>query len=173
MIINASPLIIFGKLNKIDILIKLYKNIEISNAVYNEVVVNGIEISARDASIIKEYVDNKTIKILNLDEIHFEQANKIKSIYNIHLGEAETIALAIQLNKKEAIIDEISAREAAKAFGIRPIGSLRVLLIAYKNNLISKDGVHELINEMENSKYRFSPKVLMEFWSLFGKIKKK
>ena len=81
--------------------------------------------------------------------------------------------MAIQLNKKEAIIDEISAREAAKAFGIRPIGSLRVLLIAYKNNLIGKEEVHELINEMENSKYRFSPKVLIEFWTLFEKIKKK
>ena len=79
----------------------------------------------------------------------------------------------MQLNKKEIIIDEISAREAAKAFGIKPIGSLKVLITAYRCNLINKQDVHELINEMENSKYRFSPKVLLEFWELFEKIKKK
>jgi len=48
-----------------------------------------------------------------------------------------------------------------------------VLLIAYKNNLLNKDKVYKLVNEMENSKYRFSPQVLIEFWELFEKIKRK
>ena len=173
MIINASPLIIFGKLNKISILKKLYKNIEIVNEVYREVVLNGIEKGSRDAFIIKEHTDNSDIIVLNLDEKHIKIANKIQVIYNIDIGEAETIALALQLNKKEAVIDEASAREAAKSFGIMPIGSLRILLIAYKKLLIGKQEVNKLINEMENSKYRFSPKVLIEFWNLFGKIKRK
>ncbi|MEK6949517.1 MAG: DUF3368 domain-containing protein, partial [Nanoarchaeota archaeon] len=81
------------------------------------------------------------------------------------------IALALQLNKKEAIIDEISAREAAKALGIRPIGTLRVLLTAYKDGLIGKAEIKELVNKMEDSKYRLSPKVLIEFWDLFEKVK--
>ena len=51
MIINASPLIILGKLNKISILIKIYKNLEITNKVYEEVVLKGIEQNASDAFI--------------------------------------------------------------------------------------------------------------------------
>lgn len=172
MIINASPLIIFGKLNKINILKKLYPHIEITNEVYQEVVIKGIEKKSRDAFIIKEHIDNKDIKVIALTEKFINKAKKTQVIYNIDIGEAETIALALQLNKKEAIIDEISAREAAKAFVIKPIGSLRVLLIAYKKNLINKAEIKQLINEMENSKYRFSPKVLIEFWNLFEKIKK-
>ena len=80
--------------------------------------------------------------------------------------------MALQSNKKDIVIDEISAREAAKAFGIKPIGTLRILLIAYKNGFINEAEVKETINEMENSKYRFSPSVLIEFWNLFEKIRK-
>lgn len=172
MIVNASPLIIFGKLNKIGILIKIYKNIEITHEVYNEVVLNGIAKNSSEAFIIREHVNNKYIKILNLNYKFSNLAHNIREICNIDIGEAETIALALQLKEKEAIIDEISARKAAKAFGINPIGSLRILLIAYRNGLVSEEIIKKSINDMENSKYRFSPKVLIEFWELFEKIKK-
>ena len=172
MIINASPLIILAKINKLEILKKTYESIEIASSVYQEVVVNGLKINSRDAHIVKEQIESRNIKVLDLSSEFIKKAKKIESIYGIDIGEAETIALALQLNKKEAIIDEISAREAAKTFGIKPIGTLRVLLIAYKDGLIDKAEIKELINEMENSKYRFSPKVLIEFWDLLGKIKK-
>ena len=149
----------------------MYASIEIANEVYNEVVLRGMEQNSRDALIIKEYADNKYIKVFTLNEKHNKTADKIQLIYNLDIGEAETIALALQLNKKELVIDEIAAREAAKAFGLKPIGSLRVLLNAYKNALINKKEIKEIINEMENSKYRFSSKVLIEFLELFEKVK--
>ena len=172
MIINASPLIIIGKLNNIKILKRLYGEIEISQSVYQEVVVNGLDKNLRDAFIINEHINNKDIKIVKLEDKFIDKAKSIEAIYGIDIGEAETIALALQLNKKEAIIDEVAAREAAKAFGIKPIGTLRVLLMAYKDNLINEEEVNEIIKEMESSKYRFSPDVLIEFWNLFKKIKK-
>ena len=164
-------MIIFGKLNKISILKNLYKNIEIANGVYKETVLKGTEKKYLDAFVVKEHIDNHDIKVFKLDDKHMIFADKIQIIYNIDIGEAETIALARQLNKKEIIIDEIYAREAAKAFGIKPIGSLRVLLIAYQNHLIKMDEIYRLISEMENSKYRLSPQVLMQFWELFGRMR--
>ena len=172
MIINASPLIILSKLNKISILTKIYRNLGITNKVYEEVVLKGIEQNASDAFIVKQHIDNKEIKVFNLDKKFLDMANKIQLIYNLDIGEAETIALALQLAQKEIIIDETAAREAAKSFGIKPIGSLRVLLIAYQKNLISKKEINDLLAKMQDSKYRFSPKVLIEFWELFEKLKK-
>lgn len=172
MIINASPLIIFGKLNKISILVDIYNNIKITNKVYEEVVLKGIDQNASDAFIVKQHIDNKEIKVLNLDKKFLDVAKRIELVYNIDVGEAETIALALQLNQKEIIIDEASAREAAKSFGVRPIGSLRILLIAYQKNLIRKEEINGLITSMQDSKYRFSPKVLIEFWELLKKLKK-
>ena len=68
MIANASPLIIFAKLNKISILSKIYKNIEISSKVYEEAILKGIEQNARDAFIAKQCIDDKKIKVFNLDK---------------------------------------------------------------------------------------------------------
>ena len=172
MIINASPLIIFGKLDKISILLKIYKNLEITNKVYEEVVLRGIEQNASDAFIVKQHIENKEIKVFNLDKKFLETANKIQLIYSIDIGEAETIALALQLAQKEIVMDEAAAREAAKSFGIKPLGSLRILLIAHQKNLISKKEINDLIANMQDSKYRFSPKVLIEFWDLFKQLKR-
>ena len=172
MIINASPLIIFGKLDKISILLKIYKNLEITNKVYEEVVLRGIEQNASDAFIVKQHIENKEIKVFNLDKKFLETANKIQLIYSIDIGEAETIALALQLAQKEIVMDEAAAREAAKSFGIKPLGSLRILLIAHQKNLISKKEINDLIANMQDSKYRFSPRVLIEFWDLLEKLKR-
>ena len=172
MIINASPLILFGKINRLDILKDIYKTIEITGSVYDEVVVKGIEKNYVDAYIIKDSVEDNSIKILTLNDKSIEIAKKLQVIYSIDIGESDTIALAFQLGRKEIIIDEISARESAKSLGIKPIGSLRVLLIAYKNDLISRKEVDELLTQMINSKYRLSPNVLNEFWNLFEKMKR-
>lgn len=173
MIINASPLIVFGKLNRIGLLKKIYSTLEITKSVYEEVVIKGLEKNERDAFIIKEHADHKDILIVKLNDVFEQQAKKLSEIYGIDIGESETIALALQLNRKEVVIDEKAAREAAKAIGVKPIGSLRVLLIAFTKNLLTKAEIKGLINDMENTKYRFSPQVLIEFWNLFEKVRKK
>jgi len=113
LIINASPLILFGKINRLDILKDIYKTIEITGSVYDEVVVKGIEKNYVDAYIIKDSVEDNSIKILTLNDKSIEIAKKLQVIYSIDIGESDTIALAFQLGRKEVIIDEISARESA------------------------------------------------------------
>jgi len=149
----------------------MYKNIKISNEVYHEVTIKGIEKNLKDALIIKESINNHEIDIIKLNKEFSPIAQKIEVIYDIDKGEAETIALALQLKEKEVIIDEASAREAVKSINIQPIGSLRVLLLAYKSKFISKAEIKEILNEMENSKYRLSPKVLIEFWEILERMK--
>ncbi len=81
MIIDASPLIIFGKINKLNLLKKIYKNIKITNSVYDEVVLKGMKKNIRDAFIIREHVDKKDIEILALNDKFSKVADKIKLIY--------------------------------------------------------------------------------------------
>lgn len=163
MIINASPLIIFGKLNKLDILVKLFKNIEISNEVYNEVVIKGNQL--RDALIVNEHIKKGSIKIIKLNDKYCDMTKKIQLIFSIDFGEAETIALALQLKHKKVIIDEISAREAAKSLNITPIGTLGILLMAFKNKIVNKEEIEKIIKEMMDSKYRVGANVIIEFWN--------
>lgn len=118
-------------------------------------------------------MDNAKIKIIKLEKKHLGLADKIQYFNNIGVGESQTIALAKQLKRKELIIDESLARETAKSLGINPVGSLRVLLLAYKKSLVDEKELKEIINKMIKLKFRISASTLIRFWELFEKIKKK
>jgi len=173
LILDSSSLIVFGKLNKIDLLLKLFKEIEIAEGVYKEAIVDGLEKKFEDSLILKNYLDGGKIRIIKLENKYSELANKIQYLNNIGIGESQTIALAKQLDRKKLIIDESLAREAAKSLGLTPLGSLRILLLAYEENLLNEKGVKETINKMVKLKFRISAATLIRFWELFEKIRKR
>ena len=70
------------------------------------------------------------------------------------------------------MIDEISAREAAKSMGITPIGTLGVLLMAFKEGIVNEDEVKQIIEGMISSKYRVGAEVIIEFWESMDEIKR-
>lgn len=171
MIVDSSSLIIFGKLNKVNILLKLFDNTEIADGVYKEAIEDGLKRKLEDAILLKAYFDRGELKVIRLKDEYSQLADKIQNINNVGVGEAQTIALAKQLKRNEAIIDEALARETAKSFGLMPIGSLRVLLLAYKKNLLTENELRETVNKMIKLKFRISASTLIRFWELFEKIK--
>lgn len=173
MIVDSSSLIIFGKLNRMNILLGLFGEIEISHGVFKEAVLEGLEKKFEDSFILKSHFDKNQIKIIKLNDKYSKLADKIQELHDIGVGEAQTIALAKQLNRKELIIDESLARETAKSFGLKPIGSLRTLLLAYKRNLLNEEEVKELVNKMIKLKFRISAATFIRFSELFEKIRKK
>ena len=172
MIADSSSLIVFGKLNNVDILLRLFKNIEIPEAVCQEAILDGFEKKFEDSLILRSYLDNGKIKIVKLDKKYSELADKLQDINNLGHGESQAIALAKQLNRKELIIDESLARETAKSLVLTPIGSLKVLLLAYKENLLDEKDIKEIINKMIKLRFRISAATLIRFWELFEKMKR-
>lgn len=172
MIVNASPIIIFGKLNKLDILKKVFKKITIAKAVYDEVVENGIKINAPESLIVKDYIEKGYIDVKKLGKKWQEKANFFLKIYNqLDQGETETLALALQ-EKETVLIDERIARKIAKIHGIKARGSLWVLLEAFKQDIITEDQLKELMVEITSTKFRLSAEIINKFWFLFDKLKK-
>ena len=156
-----------------DILLKLFTRIEITEGVYREAVVGGMEKKFEDSLILKNYLDNGKIKIIRLENKYLGLANKLQYINNIGEGECQTIALAKQLDRKELIVDDYFARETAKSLGLIPMGSLRVLILAYQEGLLNEKEVKEITNKMIKLKFRLSASTLIRFWELFEKIKRK
>ena len=159
-------------MNKIDILLELFKKIEIPQAVYQEAILDGLESKFEDSLILRNYLDKGKIKVIKLENKYLELSNKVQNLNNIGIGESQAIALAKQLNRKELVIDEALAREIAKSFGLSPIGSLKVLLLAHKENLLNEKEIEETINKMIKMKFRISAATLIRFWELFEKLKK-
>lgn len=172
MILNATPLIIFGKIDKLDLLENVFGRIVICSEVYTEVVQKGIEINAPDAYLVRELIDASRIEVKELSQKGKKVYEKIKRIYKqLDKGEAETIALVLQEGEKEVLMDEDIGRKIARLHGIKPRGSLSVLILGYQNDLLNEEQVKETLRLMMHANFRVSAEVIARFWELFERIK--
>ena len=132
---NTTPILSFIKLNRMDILEKIYKEIIIPEAVYQEL----------EEGKNKYYIDilnNNWIKILKV-----RNKNLIKELEkNLDRGEAEAIALSIEISADLLLLDEKIGRKIAKEKGLKISGTIGVLLKAKKIGILK--GVKLLINEL-------------------------
>jgi predicted nucleic acid-binding protein len=54
----------------------------------------------------------------------------------LDLGEAEVVALALELGTKSVVLDDLDARRFARRSGLQPIGTLGLLLAARRAGII-------------------------------------
>ena len=93
MISNSSPLIHLTRIGKIEYLIEQVKEIIIPVAVYHEVVTLGKELNFLESFIIENYINQKKIcivKVEELDESRYPPLGK---------GELQALELARQRNE--------------------------------------------------------------------------
>jgi predicted nucleic acid-binding protein len=114
-VINASPLIFLSKINRLNVLDEIFDTLYIPKAVSEEI----------------QAVGKEQVKISNLSFELLEIFNKTAVaglLGRLHIGEAEVIIGAIEKNIDTVILDEISARNKAKQLGLKPTGTLGILL---------------------------------------------
>ena len=104
IISNSSPLILLAKINKLNLLEKLYKKINIPYEVYNEVVITGKKENYSDAALIEKYID-EFILISPIKLEHKKELEKLKKI--LGSGESEAIMLCLQEKAKLLLIDNL------------------------------------------------------------------
>jgi len=73
-------------------------------------------------------------------------------------GESEAIALAVELNAKFLVLDDLKARKIARKLGLRVVGTASVLLLAKKRGVI--DEVKPLLLELRDKGFRISDEVV-------------
>ena len=154
MISNATALICLSKINKLDLLKKLYSIIIIPSAVKKEVVIGG-----RDGYLsIYNAIKGGWIKV----------ADPRKNL-NLGLGEGENQAINLSIEKKDSIIlDDTFAIKAAKAFNIPYIRTTTVIFLAVKNKIITKPETLNTLNHLIDVGYYISTK---EYAVLISKLK--
>lgn len=124
-VINASPLILLGKLGRNDLLESLARQVIVPQAVFQEVAAGA----SGDAAM-KEALDWATPRVH--DDILIPP-----SILGWDLGAGESQVLAHCLaGGHRAVLDDGEARAAAKVHSVPLVGSLGVILRARKAGLI-------------------------------------
>jgi len=138
---NTSPLIWLAKIGKHTLLKNLFGEIIIPKRVYKEAT---LEKQSADAVLISKAIEDGWIRV---PEEKIEEADVLASVSGIHLGEAEAILLAQEL-EIELIIDEREASTTAQMFGVRPIGTIAVLLLALARDELSLNEFKECLNNL-------------------------
>ena len=127
IISNASPLIALIRVGQLDVLRQLYSEIIIPDAVWHEVVVEGADQPGAEAVSSAAWIVRRTVT--NRTFVHGLQQE-------LDAGEAEAIALAVEMNDALLLMDERLGRDTARHFDIRYTGVVGVLMEAKHQGLI-------------------------------------
>ena len=126
---DTTPLIGLASIGRFELLRKLFGEIYIPRAVYDETVVFGREKGGAKREVsgakwvkVKEVKDRLAVEVL-LDELD--------------LGEAEAIVLAREVNADWVLMDEKKGRRKLEQLGLQKIGTIGILLKAKEKGYIA------------------------------------
>lgn len=150
VVADASPLIFLGKIRRLDLIRELLgDDIHLPRAVFREVVVPGMDPIEQDA--LETFLSTCTVSTVRRPR-RFASA----------MSTADNAALTLALRRKADILlcDERVTRAMAEAEGIRPLGTLGVLLRAmHKGMLSTKESRHLIDLLIQMHSFRISVEV--------------
>jgi predicted nucleic acid-binding protein len=136
---NASLLINLSRIERLNLLHDLYNELVIPEAVWQEVVVEGTGLPGAD--VIKGAAWIKKQPVKNRELVQALQQE-------LDAGEAEAIALALEIDAELLLMDEHLGREVARHLGVRYSGLIGVLIEAKHKGFIR--GIKPLIDLLRN-----------------------
>jgi predicted nucleic acid-binding protein len=125
VVCDTTPIICLLKIGKLDLLRVLYGSIAIPEAVLREV---------EQGQAKGYYMDLNAIDWVNV--IPVQNKDSLTRLSGLDAGEAEAIALAVELNSRLIILDERMGRQTARERGLKMTGTLGVLLKAKSEGFI-------------------------------------
>jgi predicted nucleic acid-binding protein len=142
---NAGPLMTLGKLNRLDLLARLFDEVQIPRGVYDEVVTQGLLRGAPDAFTVRLFWQRLQWPIVDVP--HALLSAYIPPVI-LDPGETEVLALAQSLDDPLVLLDDEVARAEARRLKLRLCGTLGILVRAHREGLISLDQAELLIREI-------------------------
>jgi uncharacterized protein len=136
---NSSPLVSLAAIGRLGLLHELYDTIIIHQAVHHEVVIQGlrrpgaVEVQSLDWIVCRDVGDPLVVTALE---------------GKLDRGEAEAIALAIELHADLLLMDERLGRAEAARFGLRFVGILGVLIEAKGRGLLQR--IEPILDELQH-----------------------
>lgn len=146
ILLDNTALSAFAHIDRLDIPSKLFGEAFISESVYYEGVLKAKK--SERVGKIEKCLEEGLIKVIKpvKDDIKF--AKELPA--TLGLGERYTIAMGIS-KKCLVATDDLKPRKIAKGLGLDIIGTLGILRLAYKRNLIDKDDLRrsvEMLHEI-------------------------
>ncbi|MEN9502336.1 MAG: hypothetical protein RI964_1621 [Pseudomonadota bacterium] len=148
---NTSPLIFLSKLGALDLLPLCFDGISIPQAVQEE---------------LGEFTLPAFVNMVSISPFGSRLVDGM--IGNLHRGELEVMVLAQESRADLVLLDDLAARNKAKRrFGLKIMGTVGVVQLAYAKGHLSRQQAHDYYDELvlQHGLY-LSPEILQHLKSL-------
>ena len=144
---NASPLINLARIGQLSLLPRIFSRVWIPEAVWREVVVDGENQPGAKEIHQADWVERAVVSNQQL----------VRSLrQELDPGEAEAIALAVEINADWLLMDERLGRQTARHFGLGYIGLIGILKTAKQRGEIA--ALRPLLEQLRDlAGFRISP----------------
>lgn len=148
---DSGPIIAYSRIGRMDILRRLFGQVVVLNAVYEELVTRGAG-RPGDAEVRRSsWIQRREVK----NPKGVEEFST-----SLHRGEREAIVLANEIGIP-LLIDERRGRRTAEDMGVVVIGSLAVLAEGHREGII--EDTSSLVQDILDSGYWINPDVIETF----------
>ena len=162
VISDSTPIISLLKINKLELFEKLFGTVQIPKGVFAELTENPRFLN--ESKVVKE---SNFIQVVN--EIDEDYVSLLRRSTGLDLGESEAIYLSDNGKADILLMDEVRGREVAVRMGIRIMGTIGILTVAYEDALLSKEEIKEAIDILRNTGRHISERLYDQLMNFIDK----
>ena len=136
---DTTPLISLLKINRTDLLEKLFGDVLIPQAVFDErFQLEADQIRQKEFIVVKPVNNPESVSIL-------------KRATGLDQGESEAIVLTDELKADLLLMDEAKGRNVSAQMGLRIMGTIGILMAAYEEHELTSDEVRECVDGLQRA----------------------
>ena len=141
---DTTPLISLLKINRIDLLERLFGEVLIPQAVFNELTSDErFQVEAEQLKR-KEFIRMKPVN-------NPESADILKRATGLDQGESEAIVLSDELKADLLLMDEAKGRNVSTQMGLQIMGTIGLLMAAYEEQELTSDEIRKCIDGLQRA----------------------
>ncbi len=141
---DTTPIISLLKINRLDLFEKLFGEVLIPNAVYEELTADKRFID--EAKMLTNVSYIKSVSVSNPEAVRI-----LRMATGLDQGESEAIVLTDELKADILLMDEAKGRKISGQMGITIMGTIGLLVSAYEDRIITSEEVRRCIDALQRS----------------------
>ncbi len=158
---NSSPIIVFGKQGRLELLKECFGKVIIPESVHQEILRKG---ESHEAAAVKKATNAKWLIVEKAEVSALLITEKIGQ------GEKEAISLAVK-HKIQLLIDDDFAKTYASILGVEAHGTLYIIYISCFRDFITKNEAKGILNDMIEGSFYISTELYSKFFDLLNSLK--
>ncbi len=144
---DSTTIITLLNIDRFDVLHNIFSAVYIPQKVYDEIVIDEQIVLDETFFVPKEIIDQKLYELL---------------FRSLDAGESEAIVLAREMGLS-LIIDEKKGRKIASNLGVTIFGFIGLLILSYKNGLLTKEDTLDVFYKAKEQGFRVGAGLEDEF----------